>query len=97
MLTLTEPSLFTVLYLNNARCNSVLDVNFEKDTRTLALSNMNVINVGVCLQCEYQPNDVGNWQEGRHGVHQRPNNKEHTQLMRGKKYKRSSLLNYFRN
>lgn len=33
---------------------------------------MDVVNVGMCLQCEYQTNDVGNWQEGGHRVYQRP-------------------------
>lgn len=32
---------------------------------------MDVINVGVSLQCESQTNDVCGWQESRHRVHQR--------------------------
>lgn len=38
----------------------------------LSFGDMNVIDMGVCLQGEYQTDDVGDWQEGRHGVHQRP-------------------------
>lgn len=44
-------------------------------TDTLSFSNMDVINVRVCLQSEYQTNDVSNRQEDRHCVHQRPKEK----------------------
>lgn len=47
----------------------------ERESHTLSLSNMNVIDVGVRLQCEYQTNDVGKGQEDRHCVHQRPDDK----------------------
>lgn len=47
----------------------------ERPTLTLFFSHMNVINVGVRLQRERQPNDVGNRQEGRNCVNQRPEDK----------------------
>lgn len=39
---------------------------------------MNVIDMGVCLQGECQTDDVSDWQEGRHCVHQRPDKSEDT-------------------
>lgn len=54
------------------------------ETRALSFSNMNVINVGVRLQCEYQTNDVSDWQEGRHRVHQWPDNKNTVEQREGK-------------
>lgn len=39
---------------------------------------MNVVNVGVRLQGEYQTDDVSDWQEGRHGVNQRPDESDRT-------------------
>lgn len=45
---------------------------------TLYFSYVDVVNVGVRLQSEEQTDDVGNGQEGTHGVHQRPKNKHCT-------------------
>lgn len=56
----------------------------ERPTLTLFFSHVNVINVGVRLQRECQPNDVGNRQEGRNCVNQRPEDKN-TRNKRGRK------------
>lgn len=46
-------------------------------TRALSFADMNVVNMGVRLQGECQADDVGDGQEGRHGVHQRPGESDH--------------------
>lgn len=46
--------------------------------RAWSFADTNVINVRVRLQGEYQADDVGNWQEGRHGEHQRPDESDST-------------------
>lgn len=47
-------------------------------TRALSFADMNVVNVGVRLQGERQADDVSDRQEGRHGVHQRPDESNRT-------------------
>lgn len=47
----------------------------EQETHALSFSNMDIIDVGVSLQCEGQTNDVSSWQESGHCVHQRPEDK----------------------
>lgn len=62
----------SVLWCNNVMSSfvSAISCDLREETRTLSCSHMDVVNVGVCLQCEYQTDDVCNWQEGRHRVHQ---------------------------
>lgn len=44
----------------------------------LSFADMNVIDMGVRLQGERQSDDVSEWQEGRHSVHQRPDKSDDT-------------------
>lgn len=53
---------------------------------------MDVIDMGVCLQGECQTDDVSDWQEGRHCVHQRPDKSSDTAAEReGTRVKLESL------
>lgn len=68
---LKHPHKTTPLQTNQTILSAVIH---ESEAPTLSLSNMDVINVGVRLQREYQTNDVGGGQEGAHCVHQGPGN-----------------------
>lgn len=57
---------------SNAALGGPLSVVSEQEPPALTFSNMDVIDVGVSLQCEDQTNDVSSWQESGHRVHQRP-------------------------